>query len=238
MSSATLTLIGMKNFLDYQGIDLFEQFDIPSELDKEEAINNILLNCGENELLYPDANFMINCIGLWSKKWMRTFQKWVDVLDMEYNPLENYDRQEAWSDSASSSESMSASSSEQNSLSSSENSSASASDSSYGSESQLNDISAFNATTLREDTSASAARNNNATSSSQANNLKAELDARQQHEQESRHDTRLSHHSGRVHGNIGVTTTQQMLQSELDVQRFNIYDEIAIIFMREFVLAL
>ena len=60
MSSATLTLIGMKNFLDYQGIDLFEQFDIPSELDKEEAINNILLNCGENELLYPDANFMIN----------------------------------------------------------------------------------------------------------------------------------------------------------------------------------
>lgn len=41
-------------------------------------------------------------------------------------------------------------------------------------------------------------------------------------------------HTGRTHGNIGVTTSQQMLQSELDIARFNIYDEAADLFLSEF----
>ena len=41
-------------------------------------------------------------------------------------------------------------------------------------------------------------------------------------------------HSGRTHGNIGVTTSQQMLQSELDIARFNLYDEAADLFLSEF----
>ena len=41
-------------------------------------------------------------------------------------------------------------------------------------------------------------------------------------------------HTGRTHGNIGVTTSQQMLQSELDIARFNIYDEAADLFISEF----
>lgn len=42
-----------------------------------------------------------------------------------------------------------------------------------------------------------------------------------------------SAHSGRMHGNIGVTTSQQMLQSELDVARFNLYNELADLFLME-----
>ena len=206
MSSATLTLIGLNNFLDTRNIDLFEKLSFPDGIDKETAIQNILLMCDEKELLYPNPDFMIEAIGLWSKKWNRTFTKWINALNIEYNPLENYDRQESWSDSTSSSESNSAS----------------ASDSSYGSNSMLNDVSAFNSDYLRNDSASKNDARNNASSSSQANNLKAEL----------------SKHEGRVHGNIGVTTSQQMLQAEIDIDRFNIYDEIAIIFMREFVLAL
>lgn len=41
-------------------------------------------------------------------------------------------------------------------------------------------------------------------------------------------------HTGRLHGNIGVTTSQQMLQSELDIARFNRYDEAADLFLSEF----
>ena len=40
-------------------------------------------------------------------------------------------------------------------------------------------------------------------------------------------------HTGRIHGNIGVTTSQQMLQSELDLARFNIIQEITNLFMVE-----
>ena len=207
MSSATLTLIGLNNFLEYQGNNLFEKFTLPSSINVETAIDNILLVCGEKELIYPDAEFMIEAIGMWCMKWQRTFTKWSDVLAIEYNPLENYDRNEDFTDS----------------LSSSESTEASASDSSYHSMSQVSDVSAFNTEDyLRPDTSATDKVQNNATSSSIVNALKDEYNKR----------------TGRIHGNIGVTTSQQMLQAELDIDRFNIYDEIAFIFMREFCLAL
>lgn len=202
MSSATITLIGMYNFLDYQEIDLFQKLTLPDDVDKEVCIQNILMQCDDKELLYPDSAFMIDAIGMWSKKWQRTFQKWVDVLGIEYNPLENYDRQEAWSDSTSTSESNSASASD------------SATNSNFG------DTSAFNVSTYSPESKAEG--NTHASSTSQASSNQFEQ----------------SGHRGRIHGNIGVTTSQQMLLAELDVDRFNIYEEIALIFMREFVLAL
>lgn len=202
MSSATITLIGMYNFLDYQEIDLFQKLTLPDDVDKEVCIQNILMQCDDKELLYPDSAFMIDAIGMWSKKWQRTFQKWVDVLGIEYNPLENYDRQEAWSDSTSTSESNSASASD------------SATNSNFG------DTSAFNVSTYSPESKAEG--NTSASSTSQASSNQFEQ----------------SGHRGRIHGNIGVTTSQQMLLAELDVDRFNIYEEIALIFMREFVLAL
>lgn len=46
-----------------------------------------------------------------------------------------------------------------------------------------------------------------------------------------------NHREGRAHGNIGVTTSQQMLQAELDVApRLDIYDWIAEEFKHEFCL--
>lgn len=222
MSSSTFTLVGLKNYLDYFERDLFVNMNLPEGIDKDEAINNILLMAGDNELLYPEGEFMVNAIGVWAKKWYRTFEKWIAVLSEEYEPLENYDRKENWSDSASESESTS--------LSSSESSSASASDSSSNSNSMLDVVSAFNSSNFSND---SAAQGNNVASSKSSsggtNDLKSRTDSGKE---------QYSTHGGRIHGNIGVTTTQQMLQQELDVQRFNIYDEIAIIFVREFTLAL
>lgn len=43
-------------------------------------------------------------------------------------------------------------------------------------------------------------------------------------------------HDGRIHGNIGVTTSQQMLISELDLGYWNIYEKITDLFLTEFVL--
>ena len=45
------------------------------------------------------------------------------------------------------------------------------------------------------------------------------------------------YHTGRVHGNIGVTTSQQMLQSELDIApKLNVYDFIINSFKNRFCL--
>ena len=48
-------------------------------------------------------------------------------------------------------------------------------------------------------------------------------------------DTTVTH-AGRIHGNVGVTTSQQMLQSELDIARFNIVQQITDLFMTEFLI--
>lgn len=48
--------------------------------------------------------------------------------------------------------------------------------------------------------------------------------------------SRKSLHRGRTHGNIGVTTSQQMIISERNVSDFSIYDIIAQDFAREFCL--
>lgn len=43
-----------------------------------------------------------------------------------------------------------------------------------------------------------------------------------------------SNHDGRIHGNIGVTTSQQMLLAELDLGYWNIYEKITDLFLTEF----
>lgn len=47
-----------------------------------------------------------------------------------------------------------------------------------------------------------------------------------------------SKHVGRVHGNIGVTTTQQMLESELSLAAWNVYEHITDLFIEEFCIAI
>ena len=41
-------------------------------------------------------------------------------------------------------------------------------------------------------------------------------------------------HTGHIHGNIGVTTSQQMLESELELGYWNIYSRITDMFLKEF----
>lgn len=41
-------------------------------------------------------------------------------------------------------------------------------------------------------------------------------------------------HAGRIHGNIGVTTSQQMLEQELQLGYWNIYSRITDMFLKEF----
>lgn len=41
-------------------------------------------------------------------------------------------------------------------------------------------------------------------------------------------------HAGRIHGNIGVITSQQMLESELELGYWNIYSRITEMFLKEF----
>lgn len=92
-----LTLFGLERWLNQEkNTSLFENIKLPVSnlLEKETLVNTIILECGEFETLYADAEFMKFATENFFNKNYRTFEKWVEALAIEYSPLENYDRLE------------------------------------------------------------------------------------------------------------------------------------------------
>ncbi|MBO7715042.1 MAG: hypothetical protein J6S85_15850 [Methanobrevibacter sp.] len=201
MSSATQTLLGLYQIGKARNKNFFDKLTFPDGIDHDLAVANILHEAGDCEVLYNDLDLMANACELFSAKWRHTFEKWLAVMNIDYEPLENYNRLEHWSDSESTSESTSTSTS----------------DATSNSATTDNDISAFNESTLQNDTSA-------ATTAETAGHAL----------NQSKHD-RLNYfdHEGRVHGNIGVTTTQAMYLEEWELSKLNLYHEIYVLFGRE-----
>lgn len=97
MATAKLTLIGLYN---YDGT-LFDGLQLPDYFDKKTLVNTILLAGGEFGCIYPGVEFMKQAISLWSAKNQRYFEKMAELMQAEYEPLENYNRMEKWTDNGS-----------------------------------------------------------------------------------------------------------------------------------------
>ena len=61
---------------------------------KQNIVDNILLECAELEVVYPDADYMKLAIGTWSAKRLYTWQRIADVLYRKYDPFVNMNRHE------------------------------------------------------------------------------------------------------------------------------------------------
>lgn len=238
MSSATQTLLGLYQIGKQRDQNFFDHLTFPEGIDHDLAVTNILHQAGDFEVIYPSLDFMCDACEMFSTKWQRTFEKWLAVMDIPYEPLENYNRLEAWSDSFSESElnSLSEITSLSESTSTSEYTSTSTSDETSNSATTDNDISAFNANTLQNDTSAATAAQTAGESSNESkHDTKDKHDLQNNHDSIHNHDTKnINIHRGRVHGNIGVMTTQAMYKEEWELQNLNLYDEIYRLFAREF----
>lgn len=214
MSAAKITLIGFNNYLESLGDDLFKFLNVPAGIDKSTLVNNILLQGGEFEVLYSDPVFLQNMIGVWSQKWQRTMQKWVKALSITYNPLENYDRMEEWTDTNTRGEKTTRS----------ESANGHDESSSSGSGNTENTRSAYNSSVYQP--------HDNAASSSTGSNISNSLTTASGTTDTNQNE--LLKKVGRAHGNIGVTTSQQMLESEIEISKFNIYEELTNLFLTEF----
>lgn len=232
MSSATLTLIGLYNY-DHT---LFNTLSFPTGIDKNHVIDTILMRGGEYEVIYSNPDWLKQMFATWSETHAFMFEEWLRANEAlsKVAPLENYDRIENWSDSASSSEHESLSSSE--STSSSENNASSLSTSGSNSMSEQNNISADDSSTfVPKDASQSSGNNiaNTTTNGNQNNTSNNQFTSNQ-----NKNGTDYSVHGGRVHGNIGVTTSTQMWRDwQLALEQYgNIYERIAIVFLQHFVI--
>lgn len=88
------TLFQLETYLNKRNKSLFDNLTLPESIDKENLTDNILIQLGDYEPLYADADFLKFAIGNWGKKWYNTFDRWAKALVLEYNPIENYNRTE------------------------------------------------------------------------------------------------------------------------------------------------
>lgn len=162
--SAQVSLWGM-----YQlDTTILDNLALPAGMDFENVRDNLLLETESMEILYPNAPFLKAAITVWSRERLEVWQKLYDTTQLEYNPIENYDRQE---DSTSGSTGTSS-----------------------GTTTTTASATAYNSDQFA-DTAKNVTGGSNSNSSSGT-------------------------YKSRVHGNIGVTTTQQMIQQERESVQF------------------
>ena len=238
MSSAKITTVGFYQYMNAYNNDLFGLLNLPPGIDKDTLVNNIMLRGGEFEVVYSNPDFYKSAIGLWSNKHYRTFEKWINALNIDYNPLENYDRMEEWSDSGSRTNTGTVSDSgiRKNTGTQSTESTGKDNFKGSGNSTSSDEISAYNSNSFQNDKKNTTNSSNSSETNTTANNTRTD------NLSESNSNTRTdnlsektnSDRKGRAHGNIGVTTSQQMLQSELDIAKWNIYEQITDLFLSEF----
>lgn len=222
MSSAKLTLIGLYHWLENEHIDMFESFKfLPDGIDVSVLSNMILSEGGEFEPLYANAYMMKDNVQMFVMNHLRTFNKWMDALNIEYNPLENYDRMEEWHDNGTSDSNVN------NNSTSHSNASTNASSDGSTSGNATNNVSAYDSSTMSPHDSSNTSTTTHTSGGNSSNATTVDNGTSTEHGSTSNERT------GRTHGNIGVTTSQQMLQSELDIARFNVYHQITDLFIDE-----
>ena len=231
MGISILTLNGME--MAYQHLvhkSLFDDISLPEGLDSLTLAERIFIRCGEFSVMHSDPYYFKWQIDNFFKIHLDTFTHWMEALEIEYNPLENYDRFEFWEDHGTSSGSLDSSTSGS---SSSTNTNTAIDREVIGNSSVENKKAAFNSSSYsnyeKSDTTGTLSKENGVIKDVASGSYSDTVD------QDSTGKTD-SAHTGRIHGNIGVTTSQQMLQAELDIRKFNIFKEISNLFADEFCL--
>lgn len=86
---ATLDLIGLYNY----NPKLLDELVLPEAIEDKRAdlVDNLLLETAELEVLYTDPDFMQKAIGIWSRKQSPIWAELYDTTQYEYNPIWNKD---------------------------------------------------------------------------------------------------------------------------------------------------
>lgn len=221
-----MSLLTVEGLYNYDNT-LFDWFNVPEGLVKQIAIDTILMKTRELEILYPDFTYLKNRIAIWSNKYQINWKKLYDTTVLEYNPIENYDRMEDWTDT----DDETSTSARDNTRNTTNSVKSTSTNEIMNSVNVTDQNTAFNAGLADH---AKQITDGDTTENGTITNTETGIDT----ENESVNGGRTGKHkrTGRSHGNIGVTTSQQMIQSERDLVVFNLYDVIAESFIENFCL--
>lgn len=266
--TANMSVMGLYNWDQ----TIFANLQVPSGVDPAVVRDNIIMECAELEVLYPNPTVFKTLVGVWSLKEKPVWDKLYSTTQYEYNPIENYDRTEASTTqdnrtvSASGSDTVAGTSSLTHGGSDSwtaeverehggqDTMSGTNTTTNSGTDTTTHSVAAYDASDLVQQSSdATTHGKGESVTSGQTNTYgqtvdqsesgsntygKTESGTSGQTTTYGKTDTTAGTQlvSSRIHGNIGVTTSQQMIQQEREIDTFNIYDIIIESFKARFCL--
>lgn len=211
-----MSVLGLYHYNDR----LFSNLHLPdgfTDANRETVIANILADCAELECLYPDWNTMQFMIGAWSALEMSVWQRIYSASLLEYNPIENYNRTEEETITDNRTEAHTGNDKNTQSGQDTSSGSMTGSETHSGTDTTTNKITAYDSNTLynhdTQDLAHGMSVADSNTTSGSLNYGKVETFTHGESIKHTGDTTRENHTSG----NIGVTTSQQMLQQEVDI---------------------
>lgn len=226
--SATVSLLGLKRLND----GILGELVVPDGVDVELVKDNLLAETAELEVIYPDALFMQAMIGRWSAKELPIWERLYKTTLLEYNPIENYDRIEEWTEAEDTKKNT-----EADAIGTSKTDTDGTSTRESNTDGVINDqkyVSAYNETDFTP-TERDNNTQNETTESTQKDVGTVSVKTSAENTTDETGNRNLLR-KGRAHGNIGVTTSQQMIEAERDVAQYNIIDVIINSFKNRFCL--
>lgn len=189
--------------------DLFDDVDLPEGLDKNMLIAAIMEKSGMLFTYHQQPDYLKINITYWFTRKKASFTRMYAALTSEYSPIENYDRFEEWTDTPD--------------ITYAHNGVVIDTQNSSGSVQTENTVSAFNDTGYVPE-------------SKSVQTPQTQLRSQRDYNNENTTERGTRTHQGRMHGNIGVTTNQQMIEAELQLRLYDLYEVIADLFERRFLM--
>ena len=181
---------------------------------KKELLDHFLLSYGDLTPVYQQPSMLKMHIASVARSLQWSIDHLWEVTQLDYNPIENYDRQESWSDSNDGTYDKGVVSTNGTSQRGNETTT-------LGSgQTDTHKVAAFNSSSA-ELASVDETQQNGSNSTTFGADTSS---ANTTFGQDKSHGD--SKHEGRVHGNIGVTTSQQMIESEIDLVKYNFMDKV------------
>ena len=203
--------------------NLFSNMVLPDGVDRDLVIETILEKYGMQALVRPDPSYMKKHIGVWSRRKLWTWTKLYNTLNLEYNPIDNTDKYEDYTDTRTTERTTSG----ETASTSGGTDSRTENEKTSGTRNETadHDVSAENASDYQPDSRDTTRGSNEDSRENTARGTTSLNSSGTNRETENYSDT--FEHTLHTHGNIGVTTTQQMIESERESVRYNLVEEIA-----------
>ena len=247
---ATLSVLGLYNF----DSSLFDEMAYPSGFTNEEkqtVVGNILMECAELEFLFPDFDAAKQAIGIWSHLNVAVWERIFTAANLEYNPIENYNRTELETISDDQTDTHSGNDVTRTTGTDSRTLSSTGSETNSGTDTETNKISAYDSGNLVDHDQSLVQHGHGVSSTSSGSDStvhghvitdnSSSTDSTTYGKTDTlTHGEQIVHEgdvtkNSHISGNIGVTTSQQMLEQEIEISaKLNVMDMIVRAFKERF----